>query len=229
MTRLLFCLLLPLSMAANAHTAWIEAAGAGYVVRFGGHEGKTEAYAADKVKSVQALDAQGRALAVTTRAADDGVRVTVAGTPSVLALHFDNGIFSRGPGVPSQPRPMNEHPGATQGTHAIKYAKTVAQWGEAATRPLGQPFELVPLDAQPPRAGQPLRLRVLVDGRPAAGIAVGRDENDPQPARSDADGIVSLRVAAGMNAVWSGQRVAVAGEPRFTQRSIEYVLRFDAR
>lgn len=221
-------LLAPLS-AARAHTAWIEAAGDGYVVRFGGHEGKTEPYAADKVKSVQAVDAQGRALTVSARAGDDGVRLTVAGAPAVLALHFDNGIWSRAPGGRSQPLPLDAHPGATQATHAVKYAKTIVQWTAAAAQPLGQPFELLPLQSQPPRAGQPLRLRVLVDGKPAAGIAVGRDENDPQPARSDADGVVTLRPVAGQNALWSGQRSAVSGDPRLTQRSVEYVLRFPAQ
>ncbi len=40
-------MLAPVS-ATRAHTAWIEAAGDGYVVRFGGHEGKTEPYAATR-------------------------------------------------------------------------------------------------------------------------------------------------------------------------------------
>jgi nickel transport protein len=38
-----------------------------------------------------------------------------------------------------------------------------------------------------------------------------------------------VRPAAGQNALWSGQRSAVSGDPRLTQRSVEYVLRFSAQ
>jgi len=30
--------------AAQAHTAWLEPAGSGWLLRFGGHEGQTEGY-----------------------------------------------------------------------------------------------------------------------------------------------------------------------------------------
>jgi nickel transport protein len=217
---------------AAAHTAWLEpdpAAAGTYVVRFGGHAGKTESYPPEKLKSVQARDARGATLPVSTAAGADGVRVSVQGTPAVLTLHYDNGIYSRATGGKSLPKPMNENPGATQGTHAVKYGKYIAAWGEAVTRPFGQPFEVVPVSGAAPRAGQPWRVLVLIDGKPAADIAVARDEGSADAVKTDADGVATFVPQQGPNKLWSGRRTAVTGDPRFTQLSIEYLLAFDLR
>ena len=200
---------------AAAHTAWLEpdpAAAGTYVVRFGGHAGKIESYPPEKLKSVQARDARGATLPVTTTARD-GVRVSVKGAPAVLTLHFDNGIYSRAEGGKSVPRPMNENPGATQGTHAVKYGKYIAAWGDAVTRPVGQPWQV----------------RVLIDGKPAADIAVARDEGSADAVKTDADGVATFMPQRGPNKLWSGLRTPVTGDPRFTQLSIEYLLAFDLR
>lgn len=228
---LLAALLLAVGHAA-AHTAWLEpdpAAAGTYVVRFGGHEGKTESYPPEKLKSVQARDAQGATLAIVTVPRPDGVRVTARGTPALFTLHYDNGIYSRADGGKSLPKPMNENPGATQGTHAVKYGKYIAAWGEVVTRPVGQPFEVVPLDAAPPRAGQPWKVRVLIDGKPASDIAVARDESSPDAVKTDAEGVATIVPRAGQNKLWSGRRTPVSGDPRFTQLSIEYLLAFHLR
>ncbi len=229
-TLILMALLLAAGHAA-AHTAWLEpdpAAAGTYVVRFGGHAGKIESYPPEKLKSVQARDARGATLPVTTTARD-GVRVSVKGAPAVLTLHFDNGIYSRAEGGKSVPRPMNENPGATQGTHAVKYGKYIAAWGDAVTRPVGQPFEVVPVNGAAPRAGQPWQVRVLIDGKPAADIAVARDEGSADAVKTDADGVATFMPQRGPNKLWSGRRTPVTGDPRFTQLSIEYLLAFDLR
>lgn len=214
--------------AALAHTAWFEpdAAAATYLVRFGGHGGKNESYPPEKLKAVQALDLHGAAVAVTPQPGPDGVRVKTAAAAALLTLHFDNGIYSRSDGGKSLPKPMNENPGATQGTHAVKYGKYIAQWGSVVTRPVGQPFEVLPLSGDAPRAGQPWKVRVLIDGRPAAGIAVSRDEAAPDAVKTDADGVATFLPQPGLNKLWSGQRSPVSGDVRFTQRSIEYLLVF---
>lgn len=215
--------------SAAAHTAWLERGDAGgqYRVVFGGHEGKTESYPASKVGTVTALGGDGSALPVVRREADDGVHLQVGGDAAVLLLSFDNGIWSKPDGGRSVNRPMNEVPGATSGVHAMKYHKTIARWGEAATRAWGQPFELVALDAAAPRAGAPLKLRVLIDGKPAAGIRLAIDEDAPG-VTSDADGVATIVPRAGFNRIWSGQRSAVPGDARFTTLSIEYILGFEA-
>jgi len=219
-----------LSFGAAAHTAWLEPNDdlvGGYVVRFGGHEGKTEPYDTDKLKAVAAYSADGDPLGVVREDGDGGTSMRVEGKAAVLTLTFDNGIWSRPEGARSVNKPMNEVPGAISGVSAIKYHKTIAQWGETATRTWKQPFELVPVDATPPVAGEPMRIRVLIDGEPVAGVKVAADES-AEGTLSDANGIVTVTPQAGFNRLWAGQRTAVADDVRFTTLSIEYILAFDA-
>ncbi len=216
--------------AAAAHTATIEADGAPtrFAVRFWGHAGKTEPYSADRVTRITAIDAKGQTIAVTLdKGADGVVRANTAAAPALLALEFDNGIWSRAEGGKSVNRPMNENPGATLGTHALKHAKTVVVWNDVALRPVGQTLEIVPLAAVAPRAGEPLRVRVLYEGRPLAGAKVAADEDAPATL-TDANGVATFMPRPGRNTVWVNHRVDVAGDARMTQRSHEAVLVFAA-
>jgi len=216
----------------RAHTVWIEpAARAGeYRVMLGGHEGKSQSYSPEKLKSVAAIDAQGGALKVVRRPTADGVVLRVAQTPVLIAVHFDNGIYTRGASGPSVEKPMNEVPGAVRATHAVKYHKTVISWLPRATTPVGQAFEVVPLEETPPRAGQPMKVQVLQDGRPVPGVKLGRGEEggvgDPV---TDVEGIAVFVPETGFNKLWAGRRVAVSGDPRYTEVSYEYLLGFEAR
>lgn len=223
-------LLAALSFGALAHTAWLEAnaeSPGAYHARFGGHEGKTEPYDMDKLKAVAAFSAAGNPLVVVREDGDGGTRVRVDGEAAVLTLSFDNGVWSRPEGARMVNKPMNEVPGAISGVHAMKYHKTIAHWGEAATRSWQQPFELVPVDAAPPVAGSPMRIRVLIDGEPAVGVKVAADES-ADGTLTDANGIATVIPQAGLNILWAGQRTAIANDDRFTTLSIEYILAFDA-
>lgn len=216
----------------SAHTAWLErdpAAAGAWRLRFGGHEGKLEPAVAAKLKTVEAWDAAGRPLTVYRSADTEGVRLTTSGTPALIGLHYDNGVHARSAaGGPSVERPMNEVPGAVSAVNALKYGKAIAVWSPAAGRVLGQKMEVVPLDTAPPRAGVPLKVRVLIDGAPAAGVRLGHGE-DGEAGVTDSDGAASFTPVAGANKLWAGKRFPVTDDPRFTQLSYEYLMTFDAR
>ncbi len=225
---LVLALLLAAVPAARAHTVWLEpGGGAEYLVRFGGHGGALETYSPEKLVAVMALAADGTPAQAVRIDGGDGVRLRVEGEPALLALHFDNGYWSRTADGASVNRPMTEVEGAVSGVHAVKYHKFIVAWSELAARPIGQPFELVPRSGERPRPGEPLALQVLIDGRPAAGIALAFDE-EGREAVSDAQGHASLVVRPGVNRIWAGQRVPLSGDARATQRSTEYILAFDA-
>lgn len=220
------------SLNAAAHTVWLETV-AGHPdefrVRFGGHAGKLESYAPEKLKSVDAKDTQGKPLSIEKTIDADGVVLHVDGRPALIAMHFDNGIFSYAGSGRSIEKPMNEVPGATRATYAVKYHKTIVAWSTLATTPLGQPFEVLPLDATAPRADVPLRVQVLRDGKPVAGVKLGRGEegsaNDPV---TDDRGIAAFTPVKGFNKLWAGKRYAVGDDPRYTELSYEYLLGFTA-
>ena len=221
-----------LTTSAMAHTAWVEPAdGAGnFKVMFGGHAGKLEAYEPAKLKTVDATEASGKKLKVTRTVTANGVLLHVDGTPALITMHFDNGIHSRLETGPSVEKPMNEVPGATKATYAVKYSKMILDWSAKPTKALGQPFEVVPVDTAAPRAGQPLRVRVLQQGKPVPGVKLGRGEeggaNDPV---TDADGVAAFVPKAGFNKLWAGKRTAVTGNPKYTELSYEYLFGFNAK
>ncbi len=214
--------------AAWAHNVWLEPdAAGGYLVQFGGHAGQRETFDAAKLKSVQAFDRRGRPIDVAVTPTADGVRVQPARQAALLAAYFDNGFFSRVGEGPMVNKPMNENPGATSGVHAVKYHKTIIQWGVVAKKPLGQPFEIVPLAHETPHAGEPLRVQVLLDGQPAAGIRLSLGEQGA-PVTTAADGTATVTPVAGPNQLLAIRRTPVTGDARTTSLSYEYLLAFPA-
>ncbi|WP_326544183.1 DUF4198 domain-containing protein [Pseudorhodoferax sp.] len=212
--------------AAQAHNVWLvpDAQGA-YLVQFGGHEGKLEDVQADKLTSVTAYDRRGRKIDVSTRTAADGVRVKPEREPAMLAAEFDNGFFSKAEGSPMVNKPMDQNPGATSGVHAMKFHKTVLQWGLIARKELGQTFEIVGTDAKDPEAGKPLKVKVLKDGKPLAGARLSIGEDGP-PVTSAADGTATVLPVEGRNQLLAIIRIPVQGDPKTTQRSYEYLFAF---
>ena len=225
-------LALAVSGGALAHTVWLRQDTARpdmFQVYFGGHAGALTPYEATKLKSVRAIDAKGADLRVTRSGTPQLVRLQVAGKPALIAVHFDNGIHTKTGAGPSVPKPMNEVAGAVSATNALKYHKTIVRWGAAVlTRPVGQPFEVVPMSAKAPRAGVPMQVQVRIDGKPAAGIRVARGEGIGGEL-TDANGVASFTPAKGFNTIWAGQRTQQTGNPRFTELSYEYSLGFDAK
>lgn len=216
---------------AAAHTVWLahDPDQAGWqVLRFGGHAGKLEALDPAKLGAVAAYDGQGQPVALERQDDGDQVRVRLPEAAVLVTVAYDNGFWSTGPDGRSVNRPMNEVPGATRGVWAPKYHKTIARWRTGVTRVLGQPFELIPLDARQPAAGEPMQVRVLIDGQPAEGIRFGFGEAG-EVATSDADGIATITVRPGANTLWAGRRTPMTDDARATELSIEYILGFDAR
>lgn len=215
-----------LSAPALAHNVWLEPdAGGSYLVQFGGHEGALESFRPEKLKSVQAFDQRGRSIAVKVESREGGVRVQPERQAALLAVHFDNGYFSRVGDGPMVEKPMTENPGATSGVHAVKYHKSIIVWGAFAGQALGQPFEIVPRAHQTPHAGQPLRVQVLLDGKPAEGIRLSLGEKGA-PVTTAADGTATVTPTAGINHLLAIRRTPVAGDARTTSLSYEYLLSF---
>ncbi|RYG62426.1 DUF4198 domain-containing protein [bacterium] len=172
---------------------------------------------------------RGKRIAVGRKDLADGVEIRFASKPSVVLAHMDNGIHSKPPTGPTVEKPLNEVPGAKSATSAVKFHKTIVEWNAQSTRAFGQAFEVVPLEPTQPRAGMPLVLRVLRDGKPLAGVRLGRDEEPGEGApTSDADGRVTIVPSAGVNRWWAGKRFPVQ-TPQFTELSYEYSLVFEAK
>uniref|UniRef100_A0A2G7T9U8 DUF4198 domain-containing protein n=1 Tax=Chryseobacterium sp. B5 TaxID=2050562 RepID=A0A2G7T9U8_9FLAO len=175
-----FVVLLACAPLAQAHNVWLEPdADGAYTVQFGGHEGQLENFAAGKLKSVEAYDARGRRHR-RGRAARARRRPRHAGAQGrAAAAHFDNGFFSRVGEGPMVEKPMTDNPGATSGVHALKFHKTILEWGPVTREKLGQTLEIIAKTRRSPHAGEPQQFQVLLDGQPRAGVRVSLGESGP--------------------------------------------------
>ncbi len=226
---LLSALLLSLSLSglAQAHDAWLAPQDSGWAVIYG-HKGGLESYANDKVKQVKVLDAQGKALDVQRQETEQGVVLSFAGEPALATLVFDNGYWSKAPGGKTINVPKDENQGATNGSHPVKFHKYVMNWTAQARQPVGEEAEIIALNKQAPKAGNKIDIQVLYQGQPAAGWAVGIDDSEDSPLKTDAQGKASFEVSPGRNFISASHSIAVQGDPKTDVNSISVNLIFNA-
>ena len=154
-----------------------------------------------------AVAPSGIAESVRNRPLREGLLLRATDVPTALApvfaARYDNGVWVRLPdGSYRNARPA-QMPEAVDSLSSLKYAKALAGPGHPAsayTRPLGHVLELVPVtDPFVLAPGDILRVRVLLDGKPAAGARVElgdgvtpQREEDIVKFPADAQGVVSL-------------------------------------
>ena len=224
---MLLSLGLAMHAGAHAHKVWLEPdAQGGYLVQFGGHEGRLEAFDRAKLQSVRAYDGRGRITEAGIEHATQGVRVLPSPKAKMIAVELDNGYFSGSPGH-MRNVPMDQNPGAVRGVHARKFHKTIIDWNALTQRDIGQMFEVTPVQGKPPQAGQWLTFRVQLNGKPLQGARLSVGENGPH-ALTDALGLARLQVTKGTNHIHAIYREAVPGSTRVTENSYEALLSFAA-
>lgn len=218
---------LALGTAAQAHNVWLEPDDqGGYLIKFGGHAGKEEAFERGKLQSVRAYDGRGRITDAKVEDAPQGIRVLPSSRAKMIAVELDNGYFSGNPG-PMRNVAMDQNPGATRGIHARKFHKTVIDWNALTQRDIGQMFEVTPLQGKAPEAGQWLELRVQLNDKPLQGARLSLGENGT-PAVTDTRGLAKIQVAKGTNHIQAIFRDPVQGNARVTENSYEALFSFAA-
>ena len=150
------------------------------------------------IQSVAGYDESLQPVPTSLRAAGPLLLVDSDGDPSVLAAVLFNGIWSKTPDGEWIKKGRDEVPNAVVAEKNYKYA---VQIRGPLQKPLaalpGHTLQILPQGALPVLLGQPLKLRVLFLGRPAAGVRVLTDYvNDPdqKPLRTSADGSVTIKV-----------------------------------
>ena len=210
-TALLITALFGASLA-NAHNVWLEPvkdAKGQYVVKFG-HE-ETETYPQSKLKAVRLLDAKGQLQNATVNF-KEGEAHFAAPDAAIAFIRFDNGVWSKLP--------------SGKYVEKTKLGKAILHWDAQANKSHNMDYELIPQSE--PKAGQPLDILVLVKGKPVQGIKVGLGEDHPFNLTNE-KGIAQFTPKAGYNKVWAEFDEPVKENPDYTERSVEYMLTFDAK
>lgn len=135
------------------------------------------------------------------------VTVDVDNQPAFVAAVMDYGLWSKTPDGKWHNKGKDEVPGAVISEKNYKYGVHLRR-ELSGPMPLlpGQTLQIVPVNTPlPVKAGQPLKLRVLYQGKPVAGARVLSDwVNDPDEkgATSGKDGSVTIKVRnQGLNVI----------------------------
>jgi nickel transport protein len=193
---------------ANAHAIWFAQRATQLALIYGlGADDLDSVKRQSMVKSVAGYDADWKPVPTSLRVAGPLLLVDSDSQPAVVTAVLFNGIWSRTPDGDWVKKGRDEVPNSTLSEKNWKYAVRIVGPLSAQIPPLpGQTLQVVPVGPKlPDLMGQPLKLRVLFEGKPVAGAEVMSDwVNDPdaKPVKTAADGTVTLKVRnQGLNVI----------------------------
>ncbi|NER59575.1 DUF4198 domain-containing protein [Pseudomonas sp. MAFF212428] len=215
--------------SASAHGIWTEQR-YGHLEVVYGHGAEDEGYAPDKIKGVWAYDQKGGAVPVTVKRLDDHARLQPSAAPAVVTVAFDNGIWSQDTAGTYVNAPMAEVPGAVSSSHSYKYSLAILKPHAHVPERLKLAMLIRPLkDPTEVGVGNLLPVEVIIDGKPAADVALFDDYRglpDAQSVKTDARGRANVVVRnAGLNIIAAQADVPVTGAA-VSQRNLFTSLSF---
>ncbi|OAE12892.1 nickel ABC transporter substrate-binding protein [Pseudomonas simiae] len=172
----------------SAHGLWTEQRRGNIEVIYG-HGAEDNAFKAQKISGAWAYDASGKMIPVTVERLADHARLKPLKSPAVLAVALDNGMWSQTADKQWINQGRSKVPGAIESTQTFKYSLAIYQPG--AKLPKLDQIKLLILPEVDPLTvgpGRSLPVRVLLDGKPAAGIKlVGDYRNAPNTLSTETD------------------------------------------
>lgn len=216
--------------AVSAHGLWTEQRRGNIEVVYG-HGAEDNAYKPQKISRAWAYDRQGKMIPVTVEQLNDHARLQPIHPPAIVAVAFDNGMWSQTADKKWVNQGRTKVPGAVASVQTFKYS--LAIYHEGAKLPELDRLKLVivpqadPLTVGP---GNPLSVKVLLNGKPAAGVDVigdYRSAPDVISAKTDAQGLASIVVRnEGLNVMAAQAVVPVANNPDITEQGLFTSLTF---
>ncbi|WP_095144980.1 DUF4198 domain-containing protein [Pseudomonas sp. Irchel s3b6] len=219
-----------LSAQVSAHGLWTEQRRGNIEVIYG-HGAEDNAFKARKVSGAWAYDITGKMIPVTVQRLVDHARLQPLKPPAVLAVALDNGMWSQTADKKWVNEGRSNVPGAVESTQTFKYSLAIYQPG--AKLPALDQLKLLILPEVDPLTvgpGQSLPVRVLLDGKPAAGVKlIGDYRNAPNTlsTETDKDGRAQLVVRnEGLNVIAAQVEVQLKDNPDVATRGLFSSLTF---
>jgi uncharacterized GH25 family protein len=160
---------------ASAHGLWTEERRGNIEVVYG-HGAEDNAFKAQKISGAWAYDASGKMIPVSVERLADHARLKPLKPPAVMAVALNNGMWSQTADKKWINEGRSKVPGATEATQTFKYSLAIYQPG--AKLPKLDQIKLLILPEVDPLTvgpGKSLPVRVLLDGKPAAGVKLYGD------------------------------------------------------
>ncbi|MGG2395908.1 DUF4198 domain-containing protein [Pseudomonas sp. SH1-B] len=215
---------------AQAHGLWTEQR-RGNIETVYGHGAEDNPFKADKISGAWAYDTAGKMIPVTVERLADHARLQPLQTPAVLAVALDNGAWSKTADGRWINQGRSQVSDSTESLHTWKYSLAIYRSG--ARLPALKQLQLVILPERDPLAvgvGNPLPVRVLVDGKPQAGVElIGDYRSAPHQvsAVTDSEGRAQVTVRnEGLNIISAEVSLPVEGDADIESRGLFSSLTF---
>lgn len=229
---ILCALVFIISFDAFAHDVWIEKRGNEFVVLYG-HKDKQDPYDPSKIKEVLAYDSQGNPLPVKVIKQKDGASLSIKKQPFVITLFFDNGYWVKTTdGFKNISKREAEAKGmqlVEPARYSLKYNKSLIQWAEICTKPLGMKFEIVPKkNPFSLKKGENLYITVLYEGKPLEGAKIETWDHK-ELTKTDKNGMASVPVESGINVIVAKHFLPLKDNPNADVLSLSTTLTFEVK
>lgn len=215
---------------AAAHGLWTEQRRGNHEVIYG-HGAEDDAFKADKISGAWPYDGAGKMVPVTVQRLHDHARLQPLRAPAVLAVALDNGAWSQTPDKQWINQGRRQVPNSTHSLHTYKYS--LALLAPGAKLPDLSKLRLAIVPQSDPLAvgpGKPLRVQVLVDGKPAREVKlIGDYRGMPHEvsATTDAQGYAEVVVRnEGLNIIAAELYLPVKGNPDIEELGLFSSLTF---
>jgi uncharacterized GH25 family protein len=215
---------------ASAHGLWTEERRGNIEVVYG-HGAEDNAFKAEKVSGAWAYDTRGKMIPVTVERLADHARLQPLSTPAVMAVALNNGMWSQTADKKWVNQGRSKVPGAITALQTFKYSLAIYQPG-VKLPPLPRLRLIIvpqvdPLSVGP---GKALPVKVLLDGKPAAGIKLlgdYRNQPDEVSSETDAEGRASVVVRnQGLNVIAAETVIKISGNPDIDEQGLFTSLTF---
>jgi uncharacterized GH25 family protein len=172
----------------SAHGLWTEERRGNIEVIYG-HGAEVNAFKAQKISGAWAYDVGGKMIPVSVQRLADHARLQPLKPPAVMAVALNNGMWSQTADKKWVNEGRSKVPGAIESTQTFKYSLAIYQPG--AKLPKLDQMKLLILPEVDPLTvgpGKSLPVRVLLDGKPAAGVKlVGDYRSAPNTLSTETD------------------------------------------
>lgn len=214
----------------SAHGLWTEERRGNIEVVYG-HGAEDNAFKAQKISGAWAYDASGKMIPVSVERLADHARLKPLKPPAVMAVALNNGMWSQTADKKWINEGRSKVPGATEATQTFKYSLAIYQPG--AKLPKLDQIKLLILPEVDPLTvgpGKSLPVRVLLDGKPAAGVKlIGDYRSTPNTlsTETDKDGRAQVLVRnEGLNVIAAQVEVPVKDSVDVDSRGLFSSLTF---
>ena len=220
-------LILTLAPNVFAHDFWMDRSGPGFLLVFG-HGDQREEFDSSKVKTVKAFGPEGREIEVRREMKGKGLFLQPLERPSWIYAEIDNGYWSKTIyGWKNLPKRKASR--VVEAIHSFYYSKALMTWSDDLHSPAsGAQLDIVLLkNPFGMKAGDSLPIKVLLRGKPVAGVEVeGRDHDIVST--TDKDGMARVRMTAGHQLISVDVKEPIKDDPDADYMTFTATLTFEA-